>query len=66
MYTKEQIKDVAIRAGKTFLQAFVAVLAAGSVNVTHLSVPQGLIVSAAAAGVSALLNLLLSYLNPVV
>ena len=50
------LKDITIRAVKTFLQAFLAVLAAGIINVTDVSSLQALAVAGLAGGLSALQN----------
>ena len=62
--TAEKWKDIAIRAGKTFLQAFIAsipvdaALLAGGWNVWRAA-----LMSAAAAGVSAVMNFILTMLR---
>lgn len=55
--TEKQFIALVIRAFKTFVQAFLAVLLAGVVNVSSLSALKALAIAALAAGVSALTNL---------
>lgn len=60
----EKLKDIAVRAAKTFLQAFIAsipvdaALLAGGWNVWRAA-----LLSAAAAGISALMNFILAVLQ---
>lgn len=54
--TEKQVQALIVRALKTFLQAFLAVLLAGLVNVTDMSAAKALAVSALAAGISAIMN----------
>ena len=49
-------KDIAIRAGKTFLQAFLATVAVGVVGVNSIETAQALAIAGVAAGVSAAWN----------
>lgn len=49
--------DIVRRAAKTFIQAFVAVLVVGYVNVKDVESAKALAVAAVAAGVSAVWNL---------
>lgn len=49
-------KDIIIRAVKTFLQAFLSVLALGLVNVTSVDALQALAIAGLAAGISAVQN----------
>ena len=49
-------KDIAVRAGKTFLQAFLAVLAAGLAGVTGFDTLGNLGFAALIAGISALVS----------
>lgn len=58
---KETVKDIAIRAGKTFVQAFIAALAVA--NVSDLNSVKAAVIAAAAAGVSAVWNSLLAANN---
>jgi hypothetical protein len=46
-----------VRALKTFIQAFAAVLLAGVVSTTNVSALKALVIGALAAGVSAVMNL---------
>lgn len=50
------MSDIAIRALKTFVQAFLSVFALGIVNVTSLDALQALAIAGVAAGISALQN----------
>lgn len=58
---KAQLKDIAIRAGKTFVQAFIAALAVA--NVSDLNSVKAAVIAAVAAGVSAVWNSLLAANN---
>ena len=49
-------KDILVRAGKTFLQAFLAVLAAGLTGVTEFGALGTLAFAALIAGISALVS----------
>lgn len=49
-------KDIGVRALKTFLQAFLAVIVAGLVAVDSLEALQALLVAGLAAGISAIQN----------
>lgn len=55
---KAVLKDIGIRAFKTFWQAFIAALAVA--NVSDLNSLKAAVIAAAAAGVSAVWNLLLA------
>lgn len=55
--TKSNLKDIAVRAGKTFLQAFIAALSVPSF--TDYNTVKAAILAAIAAGVSASWNSLL-------
>lgn len=50
------MSDIAIRALKTFLQAFLSVFALGIVNITSLDALQALAIAGLAAGISATQN----------
>jgi hypothetical protein len=50
------MSDIIVRAVKTFVQAFLSVLALGIVNVTSLDALQALAIAGVAAGISALQN----------
>ena len=49
-------KDILVRAVKTFVQAFLAVLAVGIVSVDSFEALTALLVAGVAAGISALQN----------
>jgi hypothetical protein len=55
------MKDILIRAGKTFIQGFLATLTVTvqGADLTNTFILRGLLVGAAAAGISAVMNLLL-------
>lgn len=55
---KPQLKDIVVRAGKTFIQAFIASLAVATQ--TDFSNYKAVIIAATSAGVSAVWNLLLA------
>jgi len=59
------MKDILTRAGKTFIQAFLATLAVTvqGADLTNTFVLRGLLVGAAAAGISALMNLAINKYN---
>lgn len=50
------MRDIIIRAIKTFAQAFLSVLALGIVNVVDLASVKALAIAAVAAGISAVQN----------
>ena len=50
------MRDIIIRAVKTFAQAFLSVLSLGLANVVDLSSGKALLIAAVAAGISALQN----------
>lgn len=54
--TEQQVQAIIVRALKTFVQAFLAFLAAGIVNVTSGNAGKALVVGAFAAAVSAVIN----------
>ncbi len=62
---KDKIKDIAERAIKTFIQGFLGSLAVLLPNSDYsdLSVLKSVIIGALAGGLSALMNLLLNYIN---
>ena len=60
---KAKWKDIAIRAGKTFLQAFLASMLAGFSGVENFGMLKKLLLSAIAAGISAVMNYALSLLR---
>lgn len=59
------MKDIIIRAIKTFIQGFLGALAITLPNsdVTDLTVIKSLLIGATAAGISAVMNLILSFFN---
>ena len=61
---KEKLKDIAVRAGKTFLQAFLGAL---TIDLTTMpqdgSVWKDMIIAALAAGISAVMNFAITMLN---
>lgn len=50
------MKDIVVRAVKTFVQAFLAFVAAGAANVVNVSTAKQLVVAAGAAALSAAWN----------
>lgn len=61
---REKWRDIAIRAGKTFLQAFLANLLADASGLTGgWNVIRAALISAAAAGISAVMNFILKQLE---
>lgn len=50
------MRDILIRAAKTFLQAFLGVVALGIVNVVDFNSAKALAIAGVAAGISALQN----------
>ena len=60
----EELKDISIRAGKTFLQAFIASIPVDAALLgSGWNVWRSVLLSAAAAGVSAVMNFALSALK---
>mgnify|MGYP003298388252 CR=1 FL=1 len=59
------MKDIIIRATKTFIQGFLGALAVTLPNsdVSDLLVIKSILIGATAAGISAVMNLILSFLN---
>lgn len=59
------MKDIIIRALKTFLQGFLGALAVTLPNsdFSNGSVLKSILIGAVAAGISAVMNLILNYLN---
>lgn len=53
---KELIKDIAVRAVKTFVQAFLSVVALGVGDVVNVSTLKALLVAGLSAGISAVWN----------
>lgn len=60
---KAKWKDIAVRAGKTFLQVFLASVLAGFSGVENFVMLKKLLLSAMAAGISALMNYALCLLK---
>ena len=59
--TKEKIKDISIRAAKTFIQAFIGSISVETILVSgDRSVIRSVMVSAFAAGISAVMNFLIA------
>lgn len=54
------MNDVAKRAVKTFIQAFLATVAVGATNVTDIATAKALAIAAVAAAISAVWNSLLA------
>lgn len=50
------MRDIAIRAAKTFVQGFLAALALSVVNIVDLKSAQAVLIGAVAAGISAVGN----------
>lgn len=59
------MKDILIRAGKTFIQAFLGSLAITLPNCdfSDMSVVKSLLIGAIAGGISAVMNLVINLLN---
>lgn len=61
---RERAKDIGIRAGKTFLQAFLAALTVDLASPpTDGSVWKDMLLAAAAAGISAAMNFVINMLD---
>ena len=65
--TKEQIKDILARAGKTFAQAFISAISVDSIfGVTDLNtlkrIGLSMLIAGVAAGISAIWNMIQSWL----
>lgn len=65
--TKEQIKDILARAGKTFAQAFISAISVDSIfGVTDLNtlkrIGLSMLIAGVAAGVSAIWNMIQNWL----
>ena len=59
--TKAKLKDIGIRAAKTFVQAFLGSISIETVlATTDKSVVRSMLISATAAGISAVMNLILA------
>ena len=59
------MKDILIRAGKTFIQGFLGALAVTlpSSDFSDMSVVKSLLIGAVAGGISAVMNLIINMLN---
>lgn len=59
------MKDILIRAGKTFIQGFLGALAVTLPNsdFSNMQVVKSLLIGAVAGGVSAVMNLIINLLN---
>lgn len=62
---KYNIKDVMVRALKTFIQGFLGALAITlpSTDLTNTAVLKSVLIGALAGGISAVMNLILNWLN---
>lgn len=61
---RDKAKDIAVRAGKTFLQAFLGAISIDTVMATpDRSVWKSMLLGAVAAGISAVMNYVLSTLK---
>lgn len=62
---KDKTKDILIRAVKTFIQAFIAAFLMGTNNLSTLDkkVLESALLGALAAGISAVMNLLINLLD---
>jgi hypothetical protein len=66
--SKEKIKDILIRAGKTFTQAFLSALSVDALlGVTDVDtfkrIGISILIAAGAAGISAVWNMILDFIN---
>lgn len=61
----EKIKDVIIRALKTFVQGFLGALAISlpSTNFTDIALVKSILIGAIAGGISAVMNLVVNLIN---
>ena len=59
------MKDILVRAGKTFIQGFLGALAVTlpSSDFSDMSVVKSLLIGAIAGGISAVMNLVINLLN---
>lgn len=59
------MKDILVRAGKTFIQGFLGALAVTlpNSNFNDMSVVKSLLIGAVAGGISAVMNLVINLLN---
>lgn len=63
--SKEKIKDIILRALKTFIQAFIAAFLLGTSNLSNLDkkVLESALLGGLAAGISAVMNLISNMLS---
>lgn len=61
----KSFKDIVVRAFKTFIQAFIAVISisVATTDLTNKEALKALIIGAVASGISALMNYILNLLN---
>lgn len=60
------MKDILVRAGKTFIQASMAYLAIalqGGIDITNTEILKGIGIGALSSGISALMNVIIKALN---
>ena len=59
------MKDILIRAGKTFIQGFLAVLAVElpTTDLTNYDIVKSVVIGAVAGGISAVMNLTISLIK---
>lgn len=59
------MKDILIRASKTFIQGFLGALAITlpNANLSDMAVVKSLLIGALAAGISAIMNLIIQLMN---
>lgn len=60
---KAKWKDILIRAGKTFLQAFLSSLVIDAASISDFNIMKPMLISALAAGLSAVMNFALCLLD---
>lgn len=62
---KEKIKDICIRAIKTFIQGFLGALTITlpSTDLTDIALVKSILIGAIAGGISAVMNLIINLLN---
>ena len=62
---KEKIKDICIRAIKTFIQGFLGALAITlpSTDLSDIALVKSILIGAIAGGISAVMNLIINLLN---
>ena len=59
------MKDIIVRASKTFVQGFLGALAVTlpSSDLTDVSIVKSILIGAVAGGISAVMNFVINYLN---